>query len=192
MVTHPGARYAGPIWLALEPLLYLGVRRRAASVSSPSLPGRGAAGRRRVPARARADEARTDREEMVATAVALAKERGARWTLFVIVVPLDQELDAPLYETEEQASASLAEAVLLGEENGVQVEPVTVRRARSAGDRRAGRRPRLRPDRRRLLAALAPAVRLLLADGRLRAPQRPRGARRRVPRRVSSRTCSDA
>ena len=72
-------------------------------------------------------------EEMVATAVALAKERGARVdALFVIVVPLDQELDAPLYELEEQAAASLAEAVLLGEENDVRVEPVTVR-ARSLG-----------------------------------------------------------
>ena len=50
----------------------------------------------------------------------------------MIVVPLDKELDAPLYELEEQAAASLAEAVLLGEENGVRVEPLTVR-ARSLG-----------------------------------------------------------
>jgi CIC family chloride channel protein len=67
-------------------------------------------------------------EEMVATAVALATERGAEVdALFVIVVPLDRELDAPLYELEEQAAASLAEAVLLGEEHGVRVEPITVR-----------------------------------------------------------------
>ena len=62
MVTHPAARYAGPIWLALGLVLYLAVRRRAhigllAEVDA----GRGAAGGRRVPARARADEARADR-----------------------------------------------------------------------------------------------------------------------------------
>ena len=52
--------------------------------------------------------------------------------VFVILVPLDQPLDAPLLDLEEQAAASLAEAVLLGEEHGVRVEPVTVR-ARSIG-----------------------------------------------------------
>jgi CIC family chloride channel protein len=70
---------------------------------------------------------------MVATAVALAKERDARVdALFVIVVPLEHAIDAPLWELEEQAAASLAEAVLLGEENDVRVEPITVR-ARSIG-----------------------------------------------------------
>jgi nucleotide-binding universal stress UspA family protein len=72
-------------------------------------------------------------EEMVATAVALAKERDARVdALFVIVVPLEYAIDAPLWDLEEQAAASLAEAVLLGEENEVHVEPNTVR-ARSIG-----------------------------------------------------------
>ena len=72
-------------------------------------------------------------EEMVATAVALAKERDARVdALFVIVVPLEYPIDAPLWDLEEQAAASLAEAVLLGEENDVRVEPITVR-ARAIG-----------------------------------------------------------
>jgi len=72
-------------------------------------------------------------EEMVATAVALAKERDARVdALFVIVVPLELPIDAPLWDLEEQAAASLAEAVLLGEENDVRVEPITVR-ARAIG-----------------------------------------------------------
>ena len=72
-------------------------------------------------------------EEMVATAVALAKERDASvHALFVILVPLDQPLDAPMLDKEEQAAASLAEAALLGDENEVRVEPVTVR-ARSIG-----------------------------------------------------------
>jgi nucleotide-binding universal stress UspA family protein len=72
-------------------------------------------------------------EEMVATAVALAKEREAEaHALFVIPVPLDMPLDAPLHDKEEQSAASLAEAVLLGDEHGVRVETHTVR-ARSIG-----------------------------------------------------------
>ena len=134
MVTHPAARYAGPIWLALGLALYLVVRRRAhlgllAEVETVQQLPAGAEFRRvLVPMKLGPIG-----EEMVATAVALAKEREARVdALFVIVVPLDKELDAPLYELEEQAAASLAEAVLLGEENGVRVEPITVR-ARSLG-----------------------------------------------------------
>ena len=122
-------------------------------------------------------------EEMVATAVALAKERGASVdAVFVIQVPLEYALDAPLHDLEERAASSLAEAVLLGEENGVQ------RRARERArpvdrprDRRAGNRARRRRDRARLVATVAPAVGLLLADGRLRAPARAvRGSRRRL------------
>jgi nucleotide-binding universal stress UspA family protein len=134
MVTHPAARYAGPIWLALGLALYLVVRRRAhiglLAEADPfdELPAGAEFRCVLVPMKLGPIG-----EEMVATAVALAKEREARVdALFVIVVPLDQELDAPLYELEEQAAASLAEAVLLGEENGVHVEPVTAR-SRSLG-----------------------------------------------------------
>jgi basic amino acid/polyamine antiporter, APA family len=134
MVTHPAARYAGPIWLALGLGLYLVVRRRAhigllTEVEPVAELPTGAEFRRvLVPMKLGPIG-----EEMVATAVALAKERDAQvHALFVIVVPLDRELDAPLHDLEEQAAASLAEAVLLGEENGVRVEPVTVR-ARSLG-----------------------------------------------------------
>ena len=134
IVTHPAARYAGPVWLALGLTLYLVVRRRAhiglLAEVEPALELPAGAEFRRVLVPMKLGPIG---EEMVATAVALAKERGARVdALFVIVVPLDQELDAPLHELEEQAAASLAEAVLLGEENGVRVEPVTVR-ARSLG-----------------------------------------------------------
>ena len=134
MVTHPAARYAGPIWLALGLVLYLSVRRRAHlgllddAETVSELPAGAEFERVLVPMKLGPIG-----EEMVATAVALGKERGARVdALFVIVVPLDHELDAPLFELEEQAAASLAEAVLLGEENAVHVEPVTVR-ARSLG-----------------------------------------------------------
>lgn len=134
MVTHPAARYAGPIWLAMGLALYLVVRRRAhiglldEVGAAQELPAGAEFRRVLVPMKLGPIG-----EEMVATAVALAKEREATVdALFVIVVPLDQELDAPLYEREEQAAASLAEAVLLGEENGVHVEAVTVR-ARALG-----------------------------------------------------------
>ena len=134
MVTHPAARYAGPIWLAIGLALYLVVRRRAhlglLAEAAPvqELPAGAEFERVLVPMKLGPIG-----EEMVATAVALGKERGAHVdALFVIVVPLDREIDAPLFDLEEQAAASLAEAVLLGEENGVHVEPVTVR-SRSLG-----------------------------------------------------------
>jgi basic amino acid/polyamine antiporter, APA family len=72
-------------------------------------------------------------EEMVATAIALAKERRAEvHAVYVMLVPLGHGLDDPLPDLEEQAAASLAEAQLLGEDHGVRVEPATVR-ARSIG-----------------------------------------------------------
>ena len=50
-------------------------------------------------------------EEMVATAVRLAQERGADVTaLHVVRVPLDLPPDAPMIEEEERAEASIAEA----------------------------------------------------------------------------------
>jgi len=134
MVTHPGARYAGPIWLLLGIAVYLGVRRSAHEglfkdvAPIEQLPPGADFKRVLVPMKLGPIG-----EEMVATAVALAKERDAEVdALFVILVPLDQPLDAPMLDKEEQAAASLAEATLLGEENGVRVEPTTVR-ARSIG-----------------------------------------------------------
>ena len=134
MVTHPAARYAGPVWLAAGLVIYFAVRRRShqgllAVVDRPDELPAGIEFRRvLVPMKLGAIG-----EEMVATAVALAKEREAQVdAVFVILVPLDQPLDAPLLDLEEQAAASLAEAVLLGDEHGVRVEPVTVR-ARSIG-----------------------------------------------------------
>src|SRR5262249_34287497 len=73
-------------------------------------------------------------EEMVATAVKLAQERGAIVeALFVIRVPLDEPLDAPMYDAEEQAAASIAEAAALGADHDVKVVGRTVR-ARSIGE----------------------------------------------------------
>jgi nucleotide-binding universal stress UspA family protein len=71
---------------------------------------------------------------MVATAVKLAQERGAKIeALYVIRVPLDRPLDEESGDEDERAAASLAEAQLLGADHGVVVEGETVR-ARSIGE----------------------------------------------------------
>jgi nucleotide-binding universal stress UspA family protein len=51
----------------------------------------------------------------------------------VIRVPLDQPLDSPMYDEEERAAASLAEAAALGADHGVTVEGHSIR-ARSIGE----------------------------------------------------------
>ncbi len=133
--THAGARYGGPAWLVAGLVVYGLVRKGRgegllehvevrmenlpeAEFSSILVPMKlGAIG-----------------EEMVATAVKLAAERGAEVeALFVIRVPLDKALDAELDEQEERAAASLAEAALLGADLGVQVRTEAIR-ARSIGE----------------------------------------------------------
>src|SRR3954451_9934083 len=135
MATHPGARYGGPAWLLAGAVVYGVVRKGRGEgllqhVEAPSeeLPESeftsilvpmklGAIG-----------------EEMIATAVKLARDRGALVeALYVIRVPLDQPLEAELDAQEEAATASLAEAQLLGADNGVEVQVETIR-ARSIGD----------------------------------------------------------
>jgi basic amino acid/polyamine antiporter, APA family len=136
MVTHPGARYGGPVWLAAGLVLYVMVRRERGAgllehvVSSDEqvLP-EAAFSRILVPMKLGEIG-----EEMVATAVRLAQDGDMTvHALFVIKVPLDEPLDAELYDLEEQAAASLAEARALGADHGVEVETHTVR-SRSIGD----------------------------------------------------------
>jgi nucleotide-binding universal stress UspA family protein len=136
MATHSGARYAGPVWLALGLVVYGLVRRsegtglleHVASSDEQVLPET-AFSNILVPMKLGEIG-----EEMVATAVKLAQERGtAVEALYVIQVPLDRPIDAEMIEAEERAAASLAEARLLGEENGVHVEAATVR-SRSIGE----------------------------------------------------------
>jgi len=77
---------------------------------------------------------------MIATAVRLAQDDDATVeALYVIKVPLDMPLDAELFDAEEQAAASLAEARALGADNGVEVRTRTVR---AAVDRRRDHRGR--------------------------------------------------
>src|SRR5215813_240782 len=73
-------------------------------------------------------------EEMVATAIALAKERGsAVEALTVVRVPRKYPLEGPLPEdVARRVDASLEEARLLGEDHGVEVNTGVVR-ARSIG-----------------------------------------------------------
>ncbi len=134
MVTHPGARYAGPAWLLAGLVVYTVVRRRAHRGLLSDAP-------EEIPLPAGADFHRVlvpmkrgpIGEEMVATAIALAKERQASVdALFVIKVGLEHEIDAKLHEKDELAEDSLEEARLLGEENGIEVNGIT-ERARSIG-----------------------------------------------------------
>jgi APA family basic amino acid/polyamine antiporter len=136
MATHIGARYAGPIWLACGVVVYLLVRR-----------GRGAGLLEHVEPAVEGELPQAEfskilvpmklgeiGEEMVATAVKLAQERGAAVVaLHVIRVPLDQPLDAELLDEDERAAASLAEAAVLGADLGVAVEGRSIR-ARSIGE----------------------------------------------------------
>ena len=73
-------------------------------------------------------------EEMVATAIALAKERQASVeAVFVVRVPREFPLEGELpADVRERAEASLAEARALGEEEGVEVVAHTIV-ARSIG-----------------------------------------------------------
>jgi basic amino acid/polyamine antiporter, APA family len=136
MLTHAGARYGGPVWLVAGVGVYVMVRR---SRGTGLLEHVTAADEQRLPG---AEFARIlvpmklgeIGEEMVATAVRLAQERGATVeALYVLKVPLDHSLDEPLYDLEEQAAASLAEAHALGAEHGVAVTGRTLR-ARSIGE----------------------------------------------------------
>jgi APA family basic amino acid/polyamine antiporter len=136
MVTHPGARYGGPVWLAAGVVVYVVVRRaRGAGIFEHILSSDEQAlpepSFTKILVPMKLGEIG---EEMVATAVRLAQERSTTVeALYVIKVPMDKPLDAELDEEEERAAASLAEARLLGADNGVDVHGRTVR-ARAIGE----------------------------------------------------------
>ena len=134
LVTHEGARYAGPAWLLAGLALYTGTRLRSRRRLLAAVPAR------QLPPGARFTWVLVPTklgdvgEEMVATAIALAKERAASVeALYVVPVPRERPLDAPLPEdVERRARESLEEARALGEEHGVPVATAAVR-ARSIG-----------------------------------------------------------
>jgi len=135
LVTHPGARYAGPVWLAAGLVVFVAVRRsrrrglleHVTPVSE--LPATSAFARILVPMKI-GDIG----EEMIATAIALAKEHGATIeALTVVRVPRKFELEGELPpEVAARVDASLDEARALGADYGVEVRGEVVR-ARSIG-----------------------------------------------------------
>ena len=186
LVTHPAARYVGPAWLLVGLVVYGLVRReRGAGLLEHVV----STDEQVVPEATFASilvpmKLGDIGEEMVATAVKLAQESDSRVdALHVIKVPLDLPLDAPMKDEEERAAASIDEAKALGADH----ERRGARRRRQVAldrrrDREGGEGHGRRPDRPRLGAALAAAVAVLLADGRLRSQESPeRGPDRRVP-----------
>ena len=135
MVTHEGARYAGPLWLGAGLVLFVAVRRKQERgllehVEPVAELPPGAEFRRILVPMKVGDIG----EEMVATAIALAKEHGAEIEAITVVrVPRQFELEGPLPpDVADRVDASLDEARLLGEDHGVEVHTDVVR-ARSIG-----------------------------------------------------------
>ncbi len=135
MITHPGARYAGPAWLAVGLVIFLVTRwwndRGLLEDVTPraALPEGASFQRLLVPMKL-GDIG----EEMVATAIALAKERDAEIEAITVVrvpraFPLEGDLPA---DVAARAEAALDEARELGLEHGVDVHTEIVR-ARSIG-----------------------------------------------------------
>ena len=135
MATHEGARYAGPLWLGAGLVIFVAVRRKQERgllehVEPVAELPPGAEFRRILVPMKVGDIG----EEMVATAIALAKEHGAEIEAITVVrVPRQFELEGPLPpDVADRVDASLDEARLLGEDHGVEVRTDVVR-ARSIG-----------------------------------------------------------
>ena len=135
MLTHEGARYAGPLWLVAGLGIFVAVRRRQEHrllehvTPVEELPPGAEFGRILVPMKIGEIG-----EEMVATAIALAKERGAEIEAITVVrVPRRYELEGKLPpDVAARVDASLDEARALGTDHGVEVRTAVVR-ARSIG-----------------------------------------------------------
>lgn len=135
LATHPGARYAGPAWLAAGLVLYVVVRR---SSGRPLLAPVASSDERQLRDTRYANilvpmKIGPIGEEMVLTAVKLAQESGAVvHAVFVVKVPLDRPLEAELAGAESRARESLEEAAALAADHGVDVHGRVVR-SRSIG-----------------------------------------------------------
>jgi APA family basic amino acid/polyamine antiporter len=136
LITHPGARYAGPAWLAVGLVVFVAVRHAHGEglmervTADDERPLESAVRFRKILVPMKVG---LIGEEMVATAIRLASEQQAEvQALHVIRVPLEQPLDSPMLDEEERAEASLAEARLLGADHDVLVEGRIVR-ARAIG-----------------------------------------------------------
>jgi len=135
LATHEGARYAGPLWLGAGLVVFVLVRRSQERgllehvAPIEELP-RGPEFRRILVPMKVGDIG----EEMVATAIALAKEHGAEIEAITVVrVPRRYVLEGELPpDVAARVDASLEEARLLGADHGVEVSAHVVR-ARSIG-----------------------------------------------------------
>jgi APA family basic amino acid/polyamine antiporter len=130
MVTHPGARYVGPAWLLVGLVAYWLTRwwndRGILEDVDPLAALPAGARHRRILVPVKLGEIG---EEMVATAIALAQERGGEIEAITVVrVPRRFPLEGPLpADVRERADAALEEARLLGLDEGVEVRTDTVR-----------------------------------------------------------------
>jgi basic amino acid/polyamine antiporter, APA family len=136
LATHPGARYAGPAWLVVGLVVFVAVRKahgeglmeRVTADDERQLESAARFRRILVPMKIGIIG-----DEMLATAIRLASEQEAEVrALYVLRVPLEQALDAPLSEDDRRAAESIEEAKLLGVDHGVTVEGEFIR-ARSIG-----------------------------------------------------------
>ncbi len=135
LVTHSGARYAGPVWLAAGLCVFVAVRRSSRRgllehveplESLPSAPEF-----RRILVPMKLGDIG---EEMVATAIALARDSRAEVVALTVVrVPRRFPLEGAFPpEVAARVEQTLEEARALGEDHGVQVHTDVVR-ARSIG-----------------------------------------------------------
>ena len=135
LATHPGARYAGPIWLLAGLGVFVVVRRRSRRgllehvQRVDALPAGATFERILVPMKV-GDIG----EEMVATAIALAKEGGAAIDAITVVrVPRKYALEGEFpTDVAARVDATMEEARALGVDHGVEVHGDVVR-ARSIG-----------------------------------------------------------
>ncbi len=134
IVTHPGARYVGPAWLAVGLVMYLVVRRLSAhgvldDVAPPRALPVGASFRRLLVPMKLGEIG----EEMVATAVALAQAHGAEVEAITVVrVPRAFPLEGPLPpDVAKRANAALDEARVLGTIMGSRWARISCARGRS-------------------------------------------------------------
>jgi APA family basic amino acid/polyamine antiporter len=136
LATHPGARYAGPAWLAVGVVVFVAVRKAHGEGLTQRVIAPDTVHFHDVPQFHRVlvpMKLGVIGEEMVATAVKLAAEHGAKVeAVHVVLVPLDQAIDAPMDDAEARAEASLDEAKALGAELDVEVV-ATIIRARAIG-----------------------------------------------------------
>jgi basic amino acid/polyamine antiporter, APA family len=135
MATHPGARYAGPVWLAVGLVVFWLTRWWNDRSVLDDIDPRGVlpvgAGFKRILVPMKIGEIG---EEMVATAIAIAAEGGATVEAITVVrVPRRYPLEGELPDdVRDRANEAMEEARALGEDHNVKVITDIVR-ARSIG-----------------------------------------------------------